>query len=48
MKAIIETVEPVIRPAGTKTYAPIARHKPRTSLFVPARGETVLFHAWRA
>ena len=47
MKAVIENLEPLIRPV---TIRPTAANAPRRTLaqFVPVRTEATLFHAWRA
>jgi hypothetical protein len=47
MKAVVENLEPVIRPV---TIRPAVASAPRRTIaqFVPARVETNLFHAWRA
>lgn len=47
MKAVIENVEPVIRPV---TIRPVTAPPTRRSRieFVPVRTDNRLFHAWRA
>jgi len=46
MKAVIENLEPMIRPA---TIRPAVASAPRRTIvqFIPVRAETSLFHAWR-
>lgn len=47
MKAVVETIEPVVRPV---TIHPVATTPPRRPIaqFAPARADASLFHAWRA
>lgn len=47
MKAVIETIEPIIRPVTVRPVAATASRRP-IAQFTPIRAEAPLFHAWRA
>lgn len=49
MKAVIETLEPVIRPVAATRPVPVVSPRPvrRFTPLVAVPVETALFHAWR-
>ena len=47
MKAVIETMEPVVRPVTIRPGVAPAPRRP-IAQFMPVRAPATLFHAWRA
>lgn len=47
MKAVVETIEPLIRPVIVRPAVATAPRRP-IAQFMPVRVDAPLFHAWRA